>query len=77
MYETGGRENLQESGNLVQYTDCVFSENSALLYGGTIGMILSTSAILFQDRKNILPVEINSWWVNFFFVVKQDQCLWK
>ena len=66
MYETGGSENLQESGNLVQYTDCVFSENSALLYGGTIGMILSTSAILFQDRKNILPVEINSWWVNFF-----------
>ena len=50
----------------MKYTDCVFSENSALFYGGPIGMILSTTDIIFQDRENVLPIEINSWWVKVF-----------
>ena len=57
----GGREKLKESGNFVKYTGCVFLENFAIFYGGPIGMILSTTDIIFQDRENILPIEINSW----------------
>ena len=57
----GQRQGAKESGNLVEYRECTFTENSAMQYGGAIAMLITASSLIFGDRENFISVEINSW----------------
>ena len=50
-----------KNGNLVEYIECTFTENSVIQYGGAIGMLIAASSLIFGDRENFISVEINSW----------------
>lgn len=52
-----------EVGNSVHFRDCIFEGNSALFYGGAVGMIIPSAATSFGNKHNVIPVEFDSWQV--------------
>ena len=50
-------------GNFVSFEDCVFENNTAIEYGGAVGLILPSANVIFDNRDNIRPITFESWLV--------------
>lgn len=48
-------------GNFVRFQDCMFEGNSAVEYGGAVGLILPSANAVFDNRDNIRPIAFDSW----------------
>ncbi len=48
-------------GNYVSFEDCVFEGNTAVEYGGAVGLILPSANVIFDSRENIRPIMFDNW----------------
>ena len=48
-------------GNFVSYKNCSFENNTAMEYGGAMGLILPSANAIFDNRDNIRPIMFESW----------------
>lgn len=48
-------------GNFVSFEDCLFEGNTAVEYGGAVGLILPSANVIFDNRDFIRPIIFNNW----------------
>lgn len=48
-------------GNFVSFEDCEFEGNTAVEFGGAVGLIIPSANIIFDNKDNIRPILFDGW----------------